>query len=370
MPLLTTTIGAYPKPDYVKAPDWFRSLQGPNTTDPTSDYTDFMREAGAKLDKYDLGDYTDFTREAGDEVEESFVRATREAVADQVGAGIDIPTDGEIRRENYIYYHCRQLAGFDFENLTEKAMRNGAWTATVPTITGPVAAGAPFLADEWRIAQACTDRPVKMTVPGPLTITDSVADAHYHDKRAVGVAVAEAINIEVCALADAGCQWIQIDEPLFARWPDEAVAYGIDNLERCFHNVPAETTRAMHMCCGYPEKLDQEDFLKAERTAYFTLADALEDGTIEAVSIEDAHRYNDLALLERFQRITIIFGAVAIAKSRVEPVEEIVDRLGKALDHIDAHRLIAAPDCGLGMQTREYAVAKLTNLCAAAKAVG
>ena len=370
MPLLTTTIGAYPKPDYVKAPDWFRSLQGPNTTDPTSDYTDFMREAGAKLDKYDLGDYTDFTRKAGDEVEESFVRATREAVADQVGAGIDIPTDGEIRRENYIYYHCRQLAGFDFENLTEKAMRNGAWTATVPTITGPVAAGAPFLADEWRIAQACTDRPVKMTVPGPLTITDSVADAHYHDKLAVGVALAEAINIEVCALADAGCQWVQIDEPLFARWPDEAVAYGIDNLERCFHNVPAETTRAMHMCCGYPEKLDQEDFLKAERTAYFTLADALEDGTIEAVSIEDAHRYNDLALLERFQRITIIFGAVAIAKSRVEPVEEIVDRLGKALDHIDAHRLIAAPDCGLGMQTRESAVAKLTNLCAAAKAVG
>lgn len=370
MPLLTTTIGAYPKPDYVKAPDWFRSLQGPNTTDPTSDYTDFMREAGAKLDEYDLGDYTDFMREASDEVEESFVRATREAIADQVGAGIDIPTDGEIRRENYIYYHCRQLAGFDFENLTEKAMRNGAWLATVPTITGPVAAGAPFLADEWRIAQACTDRPVKMTVPGPLTITDSVADAHYHDKRAVGVAVAEAINIEVCALADAGCQWIQIDEPLFARWPDEAVAYGIDNLERCFHNVPAETTRAMHMCCGYPEKLDQEDFLKAERTAYFTLADALEDGTIEAVSIEDAHQHNDLALLERFQRITIIFGAVAIAKSRVEPVEEIVDRLGKALDHIDAHRLIAAPDCGLGMQTRESAVAKLTNLCAAAKAVG
>ena len=351
MPLLTTTIGAYPKPDYVKAPDWFRSRMGPNTTDPTSDYTDFLREAG-------------------DEVEETFVRATREAVADQVGAGIDIPTDGEIRRDNYIHYHCRHLTGFDFENLTEKAMRTGAWTATVPTITGPVAAGAPFLADEWRIAQACTDRPIKMTVPGPLTITDSVADAHYHDKRAVGIALAEAINTEVRALAEAGCQWIQIDEPLFARWPDEAVDYGMDNLERCFHKVPKATTRAMHMCCGYPEKLDQEDYLKAERTAYFTLADALEDGSIEAVSIEDAHQHNDLSLLEKFQRITVIFGAVAIAKSRVEPVEEIVDRLGKALDHIDAHRLIAAPDCGLGMQTRESAVAKMTNLCTAAKAVG
>jgi 5-methyltetrahydropteroyltriglutamate--homocysteine methyltransferase len=351
MPLLTTTIGAYPKPDYVKAPDWFRSLMGPNTTDPTRDYTDFIRDAGA-------------------EVEETFVRATQEAVADQVEAGIDIPTDGEVRRDNYIHYHCRHLAGFDFENLTEKAMRTGAWTAEVPTIRGPVAAGAPFLADEWRIAQACTDRPVKMTVPGPLTITDSVADAYYHDKRAVGIALAEAINTEVRALADAGCRWIQIDEPLFARWPDEAVAYGIDNLERCFHNVSSDTTRAMHMCCGYPQKLDQEDYLKAERTAYFTLADGLEGGTIEAVSIEDAHQHNDLGLLEKFKRIKIIFGAVAIAKSRVEPVEEIVDRLEKALDHIDAHRLIAAPDCGLGMQTREAAIAKMTNLCLAAKAVG
>ena len=351
MPLLTTTIGAYPKPDYVAAPDWFRGLGGPNTTDPTSDYTAFIRAAG-------------------DEAEEAFVRATREAIADQVEAGIDIPTDGEIRRDNYIYYHCRYLEGFDFDTLTEKEMRNGAWTAKVPTITGPVSAGRPFLVDEWRIAQGYTDRPVKMTVPGPLTITDSVADAHYHDKREVGVALAEAINAEIRALAEAGCRWIQIDEPLFARWPGEAVAFGVDNLERCFHRVPRETTRAMHMCCGYPEKLDQDDYFKAERGAYFDLAGTLEDTSIEAVSIEDAHQHNDLGLLERFQRITVIFGAVAIARSRVEPVEEIAQRLNAALEHIDADRLIAAPDCGLGLLTREAVVAKLTNLCAAAKAVG
>ena len=351
MPLLTTTIGAYPKPDYVAAPDWFRGLGGPNTADPTSDYTDFIRTAG-------------------DEAEEAFSRAIREVVGDQVEAGIDIPTDGEIKRDNYIYYHCRHLEGFDFDNLTEKEMRTGAWTATVPTITGPVRAGRPFLVDEWKTAQACTDRPVKMTVPGPLTITDSVADVYYEDKRKVGVVLAEAVNAEVRALAEAGCSWIQVDEPLFARWPDEALDYGMDNLERCFHKVPKQTTRAMHMCCGYPEKLDQEDFLKAERSAYFSLAEGLEDSSIEAVSIEDAHRHNDLALLEKFQRITVIFGAVAIAKSRIEPVEEIADRLNAALGHIDADRLIAAPDCGLGMQTREAAIAKLTNLCTAAKSVG
>jgi len=350
MPLQTTTIGAYPKPDYVTLPDWFR-CGGPNSTDPTGAHTAYLREAGA-------------------EIEETLDRATREAVRDQVDAGIDVPSDGEIRRDNYIHYHCRHLAGFDFENLTEKVMRTGAWTAKVPTIRGPVAAGAPFLVRDWRIAQAETERPVKITVPGPLTITDTVADAYYGDERQVGVALAEALNVEIKALAEAGCRWIQVDEPLFARYPDRALAYGLDNLERCFHGVPKEATRAMHMCCGYPERVDQEDFPKAERSAYFALAEALEDTSVGAVSIEDAHRHNDLGLLERFQRIRVIFGAVAIAKSRVEPVEEIVERLRAALEHIDAQRLIAAPDCGLGMLSRATARAKLANLVAAANAVG
>lgn len=350
MPLLTTTIGAYPKPDNVDVPDWFR-CGGPGAGDPTSAYTDYMREAGR-------------------EVRDRLDRATREVVLDQVEAGIDVPTDGEIRRDSYIYYHCRHIAGFDFETLVEKEMRVGAWTAKVPVIRGPVEAGAPFLPDDWRAAQAATDRPVKITVPGPMTITDSVADAYYGDEKAVGAALAEAINAEVRALAEAGCPWIQVDEPLFARWPDKALAYGMDNLERCFHGVPDTVTRAMHMCCGYPEKLDQPDYLKADRDAYFTLADALEETSIQAVSIEDAHRHNDLTLLERFKTIRVIFGAVAIAQTRIETVEEIAERLTDALGHIDADRLIAAPDCGLGMLSRETARAKLANLCTAAKSVG
>ena len=351
MPLVTTTIGAYPKPDYLEIPDWFRSAGGPNTDDPTTAYSAYMRNAG-------------------DDIETLLVRAVRDVVADQVDAGIDIPTDGEVRRDNYIHYHCRHLEGFDFEDLTRKEMRTGAWTAQVPTIRGPITAGAPFLADEWRISQACTERPIKVTVPGPMTVTDSVADDYYHDERKVGIALAEALNSEILSLAEAGCRWIQVDEPLFARWPDKAIAYGMDNLERCFHKVPKETVRAMHMCCGYPAKLDQEDYLKADRGAYFTLADALEDTAIEAVSIEDAHQHNDLALLEHFKTIKVIFGVVSIAQSRIETVEEIHHRLTAALDHIDPHRLIAAPDCGLGMQSREAARAKLANLCTAAKAVG
>ncbi len=351
MPLLTTTVGAFPKPDYVETPDWFR-CGGPNAENPTGAYTEYLRSAGS-------------------EAEEALGRGVREAVLDQVAAGIDVPTDGEIRRDNYIYYHCRHLGGFDFDNLTEKTMRNGAWTALVPTIRGPVTAGAPFLPDEWRAAQSHTDRPVKIALPGPLTITDSVADAHYGDEKKVGAALAEAINAEVRALAEAGCRWIQIDEPLFARWPDKTLAHGIENLERCFHGVSDGVIRTMHMCCGYPERLDQDDYMKADRTAYFTIADALEDSSsVEAVSIEDAHHHNDLVLLERFTSIKVIFGAVAIARSRVESVDEIAQRLEAALGHIDADRLIAAPDCGLGMLDRETAVAKLTNLVAAARSVG
>ena len=349
MALLTTTIGAYPKPDYVDLPDWFRE-GGPNTDDPT-------------------GHGTAFLRESGDEIEEMLARGTHDAVRDQVDAGIDVPTDGEIRRENYIHYHCRHLTGIDFDRLTEKAMRTGAWTAKVPTITGPIAAGAPFLPREWAIAQAATDRPVKMTVPGPLTVTDTIADDYYGAERKVGEALGDALNAEVRSLADAGCRWIQIDEPLFARWPDEALAYGLDNLERCFHRVPAHVVRTIHMCCGYPAKLDQEDYPKADKGAYFTLADALADTSIQAVSIEDAHRHNDLALLEHFASSRVILGVVAIAKTRVEPVDEIVCRLEAALEHIDADRLIVAPDCGLAMLDRDTALAKLKNMTAAARAV-
>ncbi len=347
MPLRTTTIGAYPKPDYVTVPDWFTIEDGPDSQDPTKTYQGAVDALG-------------------DSAEEVFARGTKDAIADQVGAGVDIPTDGEIRRENYIHYHCRHLNGIDFDNLTEKVLREGAYTANLPTITGPISVKDNFLPHDYRVAQGFTDRPVKITLPGPMTITDTVADAHYDDPKALGAALADALNKEVLALADAGCRHIQIDEPLFARKVDAALDYGFDNLERAFHNCPDHVTRTVHMCCGYPDKLDNPDYPKAPKESYFRLADAIDKSSIQAVSVEDAHRNNDLSLLELFTRTTVIFGVVAIAKSAVEPVDAIRDRLSNALDHIDAERLIAAPDCGLGLLGRDRAVAKLKALCEAA----
>ncbi|MBT5434832.1 MAG: hypothetical protein HOK83_14385 [Rhodospirillaceae bacterium] len=181
--------------------------------------------------------------------------------------------------------------------------------------------------------------------------------------------MADALNVEIRRLADAGCSHIQVDEPLFARLPGEALAFGVDNLERCFHGVPDRVTRTMHMCCGYPDKLDETDYVKARPEVYQGLAEAVDASLIDAVSIEDAHQHNDLSLLEKFANTTVIFGAVEVASSRIEEVDEIADRLRKALDHIDAERLIAAPDCGLIMLGGELARAKLAKLVEAARLV-
>lgn len=256
-------------------------------------------------------------------------------------------------RENYIHYHCRHLVGFDFTNLTAKEVRGGNYEANLPTVVGPVSARDTFLVHDWKRAQACTDRPVKITMPGPMTIWDTNADAYYNDPRKLGADLAAALNQEVLALAEAGCQYIQIDEPVFARRPREALDYGFENLERAFHGCPDHVTRVVHMCCGYPDRLDHPNYPKADREAYLQIADAIEASSIDMISVEDAHRHNDLKLLEHFVNTKVIFGVVAIAKSHVESVDEIVTRLSQALEHIEKDRLIAAPDCGLGILGKE-----------------
>jgi len=351
MTTLTTCIGAYPKPDYIKLPDWFNIPAGPDTAEPTKGWQEALNAMGP-------------------DAEDILSRGTKEAVLDQVDAGIDIPTDGEIRRENYIHYHCRHIDGISFTNLTEQELRNGAYSAKLPTVVGKVSARDAFLSHDWKLAQSFTHKPVKITMPGPMTISDTTADAFYNDPAQEGADLADTINVEVLALAEAGCEYIQIDEPLFARKPQQALDYGFENLERAFHGCPDHVVRTVHMCCGYPDSLDRDDYPKAHPQSYFDIAEAIDRSSIDAVSIEDAHRYNDLSLLEQFQNTTVIFGVVAIAKSRIEPVDEIRERLEKALQHIDTKRLIAAPDCGLGLLGRERSVAKLRNMCEAARSIG
>lgn len=346
--MLTTCIGAYPKPEFLNLPDWFNLPDGPDSANPTKSW-----EAALKA--------------MGDSVDQIIRSASEQVLGDQIEAGIDIPTDGEVKRENYIHYHCRHLEGIDFKNLTVRELRGGTYSAELPTITGRIRArDTGFLVEDWKLAQSFTDRPVKITMPGPMTVTDTTANAYYQTDRELGADIADALNKEVKALADAGCVHIQVDEPVFARKPQNALDFGVENLERVFHEVPAQIVKTMHMCCGYPDRLDRLDYPKADRSAYFDIIGAIDESSVDAVSIEDAHRHNDLSLLNRVQNTKVILGVVAIALSRVETVDEISVRLTQALGHIDSDRLIAAPDCGLGLLGRELAQAKLKNMCEAA----
>ena len=235
----TTTIGAYPRPSYLKIPDWFQNI----------DNTPIDWDRAWKL--------------LGNQKDKLIKKACQEVIKEQETIGIDIITDGEVRRENYVLYHCRHLKGINFSKLTKKAVRSGSYVSWFPTIISKITAGESFLPKEWKMSQSFTKLPVKFTIPGPMTISDNTSNEHYSDLKTMGIDLGNAINIEIKRLVDAGCKYIQVDEPLFARKPSEAIDYGIDNLERCFHGCPKEIVKIVHICCGYPNVLDVVDYPKA-----------------------------------------------------------------------------------------------------------
>ena len=212
--MLTTVIGAYPKPDYLKITDWFNAKGGTDTATPTKFYEDEIKKMGA-------------------DAEAIFDKAAKEVIKDQLDCGIDIITDGEIKRENYIHYHCRHLNGVDFNTLTEKVARTGNYKCWLPTITNKISATDPFLVDEWKSNQSLSNKPVKVTIPGPMTITDTIANTHYTSDEEMGYDLAIAINVEIKRLVDAGCEYIQVDE----KNPGTMyVAFGSGNLWKTTNN--------------------------------------------------------------------------------------------------------------------------------------
>jgi len=347
--MITTVIGAFPKPNYLNIPDWFRAKGGTDTQHPTKGYLEAINKMG-------------------DDAEKIILRATKEIIEDQIECGIDIITDGEVRRENYIHYHCRHIKGIDFNKLTKKIARTGNYECFLPTITNKVEAKKPFLANEWIQTQKLSSKPVKITLPGPMTITDTIANEYYDSNEKLGFDLAKVINVEVKKLVKEGCEYIQIDEPLFARKPEEAINYGITNLEKCFEGLNhLKVEKITHICCGYPDRLDAINYPKAPLDSYEKISKMLDNSIVDTISIEDAHRYNNLKLLKNFKEKKIIIGLVKIASSVCETTEEIKKRLHEALNFIDSDRLIAAPDCGLGHLSRDLAKKKLKTMVKAVK---
>jgi len=339
----TTTIGSYPKPSYLKISDWFQS----NDNSPED-----WEKAWSLL---------------GNKKDELIKKACQEVIKEQDKAGIDIITDGEVRRENYILYHCRHLKGIDFSKLIKKVVRSDSYESWFPTITSKVTAGESFLPKEWKMSQSFTKLPIKITIPGPMSISDNVSNEYYSNSKTMGIDLGNAIKSEIKRLVDIGCKYIQVDEPLFARKPSEAIDYGIDNLERCFHGWPKDIVNIVHICCGYPDVLDDEDYPKAPLESYWEISESLNSSIIDEISLEDAHRNNNLDLLDKFGSKTIILGVVKIASSEIESEEKIKQRVRQALEHIDKRRLILAPDCGLGLLPRKLCLQKLKIITKVAK---
>ena len=348
----TTTIGSFPKPKYLPIIDWFDSARGEdgmNTVKTTLEYTKYNENKSSK-----------------DEL--LFLRAASEIINIQLKAGIDVPTDGEVRRENYIHYHCRHLEGFDFNNLEHRVLRDGAYETGLPAIRNQIKhTGKYYSSHDYLSSQAVSSNPVKFTIPGPLTIMDTTADCYYDNREKLNNDLADTVNKEILNLVDNGCVHIQVDEPLFARQVEDALSFGIEGVERCFHKVPKNINKIIHICCGYTDHLDDEHYKKADPQSYFELSSDLNSMNIDQISIEDAHFNNDLTLLNKFPDKKIIFGAINVTKSRLESIEEIQGRLLEVLNYIDRERLIVSPDCGLGLFSLELAEKKLKIMCEAVK---
>ena len=254
--------------------------------------------------------------------------------------------------------------------MEHRVLRDGAYETNLPAIRGEIRhTKASYSVHDFESSQNVSSKPVKFTLPGPLTVMDTTADCFYDDRPKLSRDLAETINKEILSLVDAGCKYIQVDEPLFARQLDDAFSFGMEGIERCFHGVPRDVKKIIHMCCGYPDHLDDENYKKADPDSYHQLASEVDKLDIDQVSIEDAHCQNNLDLLEKFQKKSVILGTIAIASSRVETEDKIIDRIKSALNHIDRNRLVIAPDCGLGLLTPVLAEKKLRVMCSAVKKV-
>ena len=335
-PLTTTVIGSWPKPSWL-----------------SSGAHDI---SGWAVDRE--------WRFHGEELRRKQDEATEWALRQQEKTGVDIVSDGEIRRDNYVHYYCQHLDGFDFERRARITGRSGAWSWAAPMITGPIASRQSCLAADYQFIRDRTERCVKMTIPGPMTIIDSVADEYYRDDVALAMDLAATIRMEVEALAAAGCHVVQFDEPVFARFPNKVSDYGLRALEACFEGVTGITT-VVHVCRGYPI----EGYDKANADSYTHLAPMLANSKIDQISIEGAHGPLDLGVLRRFGDKGLIFGVVDAGDSRIETVEEIEARIKQVLGHVRPDRLSVGPDCGMVFLDPEVAKAKLTNLVEGARRV-
>ena len=307
----------------------------------------------------------------GDALREAQDDAVRLALADQETAGIDVVCDGEMRRRHYIWGFLEGLSGTDTVNLGKKRARGGLYAASTPVarVVGELARPAPVMVEALRFARARTARPLKVTLPGPMTIVDSVLDEHYGaDERSLALRFAELLNAEARELAAAGADVVQFDEPCFNVYVDKVKEWGIAALERAMAGVAAK--KAVHICYGYgtPAVLAWKR-QNREWGQYAVTLPLLADSSVDQVSVECAAPGLDPSVLGALRGKDVLFGVIDVGSEEVETPERVAERIRAALAHVAPERLLPCTDCGMVPRSRAAAVGKMRSLAAGAAIV-
>ncbi|HEV7277325.1 MAG TPA: methionine synthase [Devosiaceae bacterium] len=280
----------------------------------------------------------------------------------QEEAGIDIVTDGEQFRIHFVHGFLEQVAGIDWEKKTRMGIRNNRYVVDVPTVTGPVSRKGPVHGAQAAFVRSHTRNKVKFTLPGPMTICDTIADAHYGRRADMAMAFAEVLNAEARELEAAGVDLIQFDEPAFNVFTEDVNAWGIAALERAAEGLKCQT--AVHICYGYGIKAnaDWKATLGGEWRQYEGIFPAINRSRIDQVSLECANSHVPLSLIGLLRDKVVMVGVIDVASNDVETPEQVAATIAAALEFVDAERLSPCTNCGLAPLPRGVAEGKLRAL--------
>lgn len=280
----------------------------------------------------------------------------------QEDAGLDILTDGEQSRQHFVHGFLEQVEGIDFAHKVEMGIRADRYKAMVPQVVGPLRLKGRVHEAEARLARAHTSRRLKFTLPGPMTIVDTVADRHYGDRERLAFAFAELLNQEALALQADGVDVIQFDEPAFNVYMKDAATWGVRALERAAQGLTC--TKAVHICYGYGIQAnnDWKKTLGEEWRQYELVFPALAASAIDQVSLECQHSHVPAELMGLLKGKDVLVGVIDVANDVVETPEEVADTIGRALRFVPRERLFACTNCGMAPMDREVARRKLEAL--------
>jgi 5-methyltetrahydropteroyltriglutamate--homocysteine methyltransferase len=305
----------------------------------------------------------------GDALAEAKRDAVKLALKEQEAAGIDIVTDGEQARQHFVHGFLEHVEGVDFAKKRRIGIRADRYEADCPTVTAPIRRRRPVHSDDVRLARAFTGKKLKLTIPGPMTIVDTLADDYYKDRRRLALEFAKIINEEARELVALGLDVLQLDEPAFNVYMDDVVGWGIEAVEMAIAGLSCTT--AVHICYGYGIKanLDWKQTLGSEWRQYEQTFPALARSRIGQVSLEVAGSRVPVEVLSLLRGKDVLVGVVDVATDAVETPEAVAKTIRAALAHVSADRFYASTNCGMVPLARDVAYAKLRALGAGAAIV-